>query len=73
MLPVKQADQDFRRASAILTSIRRFVVLPGAVALLAAVSLAGQHFSFDQFGLTKGLANLSVRVLAQDRTGTLRS
>ena len=66
---IKQADQDVRSAGAILTC--GLFVLPGAVALLASVSLAGQHFTFDHFGLTNGLSHLSVRAVAQDRTGLL--
>jgi signal transduction histidine kinase/ligand-binding sensor domain-containing protein/ActR/RegA family two-component response regulator len=51
--------------------IRFIFVLPAAVALLAAMCLSAQHFSFDHHGLTNGLSSLSVRSLAQDQTGLL--
>jgi len=51
--------------------IRCTDALPAAAALLVAVPLFAEHFSFDHHGLTNGLSNLSVRALAQDRAGLL--
>jgi signal transduction histidine kinase len=50
---------------------RKTVLRPVAAWLLAVCSLAGQHYSFQHFGLANGLSNLGIRAIVQDGRGLL--
>ncbi|MBL8237160.1 MAG: response regulator [Bryobacterales bacterium] len=53
--------QFLRSLAALLVALTPLVVFP----------LSGQRYSFEHYGLSSGLTNLSVRDLAQDRAGLL--
>jgi signal transduction histidine kinase/ligand-binding sensor domain-containing protein/ActR/RegA family two-component response regulator len=54
-----------------MRNIFRNLASLAAVVPLIGSGLFGQHFSFDHFGLSAGLSNLSVRGIAQDQAGFL--